>query len=218
MNRASESDCVLGDKIRQCLKAKGIESPIVEGTVFDLRKGIANNFKSIMECLNLDLEDSSLKDTPLRVAKMYTEEIFYGLDYANFPKCTTVENSANYDEMITETSQVMSICEHHFVPFIGTAYVSYIPKTKILGLSKFNRIVDFFSRRPQIQERLTVQIAAALQFITESSDVAVVIKAKHFCVHLRGVKDPSSETTTSSLSGKYRSVPELRNEFLTLTR
>jgi GTP cyclohydrolase IA len=123
-----------------------------------------------------------------------------------------------YDEMVAVKCTVKSVCEHHFVPFIGIAHVAYLPRNAVLGLSKFNRVVDFFSRRPQIQERLTEQISAALCYILQTDDVAVVIQAKHFCVALRGVQDHVSDTTTSKVKGRFKSVPELRAEFLALTK
>jgi GTP cyclohydrolase I len=149
---------------------------------------------------------------------MWCEEIFTGLDYQNFPKCTTIENGMAYDEMISCKASVMSCCEHHLVPFIGICYAAYIPNEKVVGLSKINRIVDFFSRRPQVQERLTLQISETLRYILKTDDVAVVIKAEHMCVKLRGVKDAASETITSKMSGKFLSNPSLRAEFLSLTR
>ena len=143
------------------------------------------------------------------------KEFFDGLDWNNFPKCTTVENSMGYDEMVlVKGIKVMSNCEHHFVIIDGIADVAYIPKTKVLGLSKINRIVDFFCRRPQIQERLGEQICEALKFILGTDDVAVRINAVHYCVKSRGVEDQTSSTTTSKLSGRFKTVDALRAEFL----
>lgn len=165
--------------------------------------------------LGLDLADDSLMDTPRRVSKMFVDEIFYGLDYANFPKITTVENKMQYDEMlIIKGCQVSSTCEHHFVVIDGLAKIAYIPKDKVIGLSKINRIVKFFSKRPQIQERLTEQIFAALQFILKTDSIAVEIDATHFCVKSRGVEDSGSSTVTRKLGGVFMSKPEVRNEFL----
>jgi GTP cyclohydrolase I len=147
---------------------------------------------------------------------MYTQEIFWGLNYANFPKATAVGNTMKYDELLATKCTVRSVCEHHLVPFTGTAWIGYLPKTKILGLSKFNRVVDFFSRRPQIQERLTAQITAALQLILETKDVACVIRAAHMCVMLRGIEDHQSETVTSEMGGRFFSKAPLRQEFLNL--
>jgi len=207
----------LGNQIRDLLVSKGIETPTHQNPID--QPLVEDSFANIMvNGLNLNLDDDSLCETPKRVAKMYCEEIFWGLDYAKFPKITVIENRMQYDEMLVTKCQVLSMCEHHFVPFIGQAHIAYIPSTKILGLSKFNRVTDFFSRRPQVQERLTAQIHAALSHILETEDIAVVIQAVHYCVHLRGVKDSTSQTTTSKLSGKFKAIPEARNEFLALTR
>jgi GTP cyclohydrolase I len=149
---------------------------------------------------------------------MYTEEIFYGLDYNNFPVCSQFNNHMQYDEMISVSAQIKSVCEHHFLPFLGTAYCAYIPESKVIGLSKICRVADFFARRPQVQERLTAQIHASLQLILSTESVAVVIQATHDCVKLRGIQDPESTTTTSKLGGKFMSNPALRQEFLALTR
>lgn len=211
----------LGAEIRSVLVEHGLESPSPTPTVLDgatRKQLLADHFKRILELLGLDLIDDSLRDTPHRVATMYLEEVFYGLNYDNFPRITVVQNNMKYDEMISVKCQVKSFCEHHFVPFIGTAYVAYIPNSHVLGLSKFNRVVDFFSRRPQIQERLTEQISRSLIHILHTDDVAVVIEAEHLCVQLRGVQDECSSTVTSKLSGRFRSVPEARSEFLALTR
>lgn len=210
-------DPELGQKVHEHLKSLSIETPMQKP--YDHKYDtVGMRFLDIMLALGLDVNDDSLAETPHRVAEMYCKEIFYGLNYNLFPKCTTVENKMEYEEMITGKGTVMSMCEHHFVPFVGTCWFSYIPGTKVLGLSKFNRVVDFFSRRPQIQERLTEQIHAALCFILQTPDVAVVVKAKHFCVHIRGVKDQESETITSKVTGKYRTVDSARAEFLALTR
>lgn len=213
----ADFDRELGAKVAAHLSELGIETPTTTN-VHD-QKLVEGCFTDIMgDGLGLDLFDDSLKDTPNRVAKMYCQEIFHGLDYTQFPKCTTVENKANYNEMVAvRGADVLSVCEHHFVPFVGTAAVAYIPSTKVLGLSKINRIVDFFSRRPQIQERLTLQIYHALALILDTKDIAVVIKAEHLCVRLRGVKQ-NSETITSQMGGKFMDKPPLREEFLALTR
>lgn len=218
----AQTDYELGNRIAKKLRDAGIETPFSKS--IDLAKAdqkldtIEQGHARSMEVLGLDMSDDSLRDTPHRIAKMYCEEIFTGLDYRNFPKCSTFLKKMDVDEMVAVTGiTVNSMCEHHFLPFIGTANVGYLPGEQILGLSKFNRVVDFFARRPQVQERLVNQIGLALQEILETEDVAVVIKAEHFCVKLRGVQD-SGATTTSYMSGKFRSVPELRAEFLSLTR
>lgn len=209
----------LGLEIYLMLIDKKIETPmtsihaISSDSAFETIKG---SFGEIMNAMGLDLRDDSLIDTPKRVAKLFTREFFYGLDYNNFPECTVVENKFDYDHMVMERNiQVYSNCEHHFLPIIGGATVAYIPNKKVLGLSKLNRIVDFFSRRPQIQERLTEQIHATLSFILDTEDVAVVIDAEHMCVKLRGVEDACSDTVTSKLSGKFRDG-SMRAEFFQL--
>ena len=204
-------------EIRKHLISLGIETPMAISNSFTdapNRAVIANAVKDIMLELGLDLMNDSLKGTPARVAKMFIDEIFKGLDYGNFPDCTTVVNEFKYDQMIVvDEINVSSTCEHHLIVIDGNATVAYIPNKKVLGLSKINRIVDFFSRRPQIQERLTEQICATLKLICETEDVAVVIKAVHHCVKSRGIKDTNSYTVTSKLSGRFLAVPELRQEF-----
>jgi len=216
----SSVNLALGQKIHEHLLLQGIETPMLFTPQDDVVKvETTTAFKTILESMGLDLTDDSLWKTPQRIGKMYEQELFWGLNYDNFPDATVVENKMRYDEMIAvEGITVQSTCEHHFLPFIGEATVAYIPSTKVLGLSKFNRIVDFFCRRPQIQERLTEQIAATLKLILDTDDVAVVIRADHYCVKLRGVRDSCSSTVTSKLLGKFREVPELRQEFLALTR
>jgi GTP cyclohydrolase I len=168
-----------------------------------------------MKYLDLDLSDDSLKDTPKRIAKMYVNEVFSGLDSKNFPKISVIENSMQYDQMVcVQDIEVMSICEHHFLPIDGFVTVAYIPKKKVIGLSKMNRIVEFFARRPQVQERLTKQIADCLQYILGTDDVAVHINAKHYCVIARGIQDTHSTTTTSDLRGSFKTLPQTRTEFL----
>jgi GTP cyclohydrolase I len=172
-------------------------------------------FTEIMNTLGLDLKDDSLAETPHRVAKMYVDEIFYGLETEKFPKITIVENKFDYDHAVIEVNIVTnSHCEHHFVPIIGKTHIAYIPKDKVLGLSKLNRIVDYFAKRPQIQERLTLQIHQALVNILETEDVAVVTDAMHACVKTRGIKDVTSMTRTSKLSGAFKQDTCHRAEFL----
>jgi GTP cyclohydrolase I len=165
---------------------------------------IAKHFKEIMHVLGLDLTDESLAGTPLRVAKMYVNEHFKGLDPKNRPEPTMFENSYKYSEMLVEKNiQFHSTCEHHFVPIYGFAHVAYISGGQVIGLSKLNRIVDYFARRPQVQERMTVQIAQELKKVLGTEDVAVIVDAKHMCVASRGIKDSSSSTITSSFHGKF---------------
>jgi len=173
------------------------------------------HFSEIMKYLDLDLTDDSLKETPKRIAKMYVNEIFSGLDFKNFPKITIIENSMQYDQMVcVQDIEVMSICEHHFLPIDGFVTVAYIPNKKVIGLSKINRVVEYFARRPQVQERLTKQIADCFQYILKTDNVAVHINAKHYCVIARGIQDTHSTTTTSDLRGAFKTIPETRIEFL----
>lgn len=222
-----KTDAELGKKVHQYLIEKGVETPTIEEKLSVAEKTklkkIEKNVREIMETLGMDLSDDSLIETPTRVAKMYVQEIFRGLDYSNFPKCTAVDNKMKYDEMVVERCTIKSVCEHHFVYF-GTAhnpdrlgcYVAYMPNKKVLGLSKINRIVDFFSRRPQIQERLTEQIAETLKFILETEDVAVMIRSQHFCVLTRGVQDADSYCITSFVSGKFREEQGVKAEFMSI--
>jgi GTP cyclohydrolase I len=174
-----------------------------------------------MEILGLDLTDDSLCDTPNRVAKMYVNEIFYGLDYSKFPKCTAIENKmkANGSFLLEKNINVQSNCEHHFVVIDGLATVAYLPKDVLLGISKLNRIVQFFAKRPQVQERLTEQIRATIQYVAETKDVAVYVDAKHWCVKSRGIQDQTSSTVTLSVGGVFaEDNSEIRKEFLNLAR
>jgi GTP cyclohydrolase I len=175
---------------------------------------IAKHFKEIMHVLGLDLADESLKGTPLRVAKMFINEHFKGLDPKNKPQPTMFENNFDYSEMLVEKDiEFYSTCEHHFVPIFGKAHVAYISSGQVIGLSKLNRIVDYYSKRPQVQERLTIQIAEELKSILKTEDVAVVMDAKHLCVASRGIKDTSSTTVTASYHGKFKDN-DTRSEFL----
>lgn len=176
-------------------------------------KAIAGHFREIMLLLELDLNDDSLRDTPDRVAKMYIEETFSGLLEENEPDITLFENKYHYSEMLIEKNiAVFSTCEHHFVPITGKAHIGYIPNGKVVGLSKLNRIVHYFSKRPQVQERLTVQIAGYLKKVLHTEDVAVVIEATHLCVVSRGIRDVDSSTITSSFHGQFLDT-EKRKEF-----
>ena len=168
-------------------------------------EAISGYFEKIMEVLGLDLSDQSLSGTPDRVARMFVKEIFSGLNPKNKPTVTSFENTHNYDEMLIEKDITFySFCEHHFVPIFGNAHVAYIPNKRIIGLSKINRIVDYYSRRPQVQERLTIQIANAMKEATDSNNIAVYMDAKHMCVSCRGVKDRTSRTVTSKLTGRFQ--------------
>lgn len=175
---------------------------------------IEHHFRHIMETLGLDLTDDSLRGTPYRVAKMYVQEIFSGLNPANKPDAAMFENKYRYDQMLVEKNiLVQSTCEHHFLPIYGTAHVAYISNGSVIGLSKINRIVQYFAKRPQVQERLTMQILNELKRILKTEDVAVYIDAKHMCVSSRGIKDIGSSTVTSSYSGKFL-AEATRREFL----
>ena len=175
---------------------------------------IADKFKDIMDILGLDLKDDSLRGTPLRVAKMYVKEVFQGLNPANKPSIQLFENPYKYEEMLIEKDITLhSYCEHHFVPIIGKAHVAYISSGKVIGLSKINRIVRYFAKRPQVQERLNEQIAAELKKVLQTEDVAVVIDAEHFCVKTRGIEDVGSSTVTMHFGGKFKN-DKVKNEFL----
>lgn len=192
-------------------------TPMIKNGYTDEQKVeiISKKFKEIMETLGLDLSDDSLVETPRRVAKMYVNEIFSGLSPKFFPKITLIENKMHYDQMIVvDNIQSISFCEHHFLTIDGLATVAYIPNKKVIGLSKINRIVQYFSRRPQVQERLTKQIADCLQYILETDDIAVHINAKHYCVIARGVEDAQSSTSTTDLRGDFKTDIATRKEFL----
>lgn len=172
---------------------------------------IAEHFSQIMDILGLDLTDDSLKGTPDRVAKMYVEEIFSGLNPENKPKVALFDNKYQYNQMLVEKNITLySNCEHHFVPIMGKAHVAYISSGKVIGLSKLNRIVQFYAKRPQVQERLTNQIANELKEILETEDIAIIIDAKHLCVSSRGVEDNNSSTVTSFYGGKFKDPEKIR--------
>ncbi|MEJ2530643.1 MAG: GTP cyclohydrolase I FolE [Halioglobus sp.] len=203
--------------VRQALLERGLETPLVpNGLSRDERyQRIAAAFTDITRTLGLDLTDDSLCETPHRIAKMYVDEIFSGLDYSQFPKISVIENKMQVEEMVqVDDIDLVSTCEHHFVTIDGSARVAYIPQAKVIGLSKINRIVRFFSQRPQVQERLTQQILVALQTLLETDDVAVSIDAVHYCVKSRGVMDANSRTRTTSLGGAFKADPSTRAEFL----
>lgn len=203
--------------VKSALEQRKLETPqtTLPTKADEKRTKIQNHMTEIMKLLNLDLTDDSLAETPLRVAKMYVDELFSGLDYENFPKITLIENKMQFDEMVTvQDITVTSVCEHHFVIIDGRATVSYMPKHSVIGLSKINRIVSFFASRPQVQERLTQQILVALQTLLGTNNVAVSINAIHYCVKARGIKDGSSSTSTTALGGIFKSNPSTRQEFL----
>ena len=197
----------------------GLDTPMklnpFEMSDAEKKEKISHLFHEIMDVLGLDLTDDSLKDTPKRVAKMYVEEIFSGLNPANKPKISLFENKYRYNQMLIEKNITFySNCEHHFVPFTGQAHIAYVSSGKVIGLSKLNRIVQYYANRPQVQERLTNQIAQDLQEILNTKDVAVIIDAKHLCVSSRGVKDNTSTTITSYYGGVFQDptkITELQN-------
>ncbi len=190
-------------------KASSVDTPL-RADAFDKTDdekiaAIEPHFRAIMEILGMDLRDDSLRGTPLRVAKMYVKELFQGLNPANMPSMTLFENKFQYNEMLVEKNiNFYTNCEHHFVPFFGKAHVAYISSGKVIGLSKLNRLVEYFSKRPQVQERLTMQVGKALQTVLQTQDVAIMMDAKHLCVSSRGVKDDSSNTITSFFGGKFQ--------------
>ena len=204
--------------VRDALVANGLETPMIDNGLSNVEKyeRIKDAMTEVVATLGLDLSDDSLIETPHRIAKMYVQEIFSGLDYSAFPKISVIDNKMSADEMITvDDVAVTSTCEHHFVVIDGFAKVAYIPSKKLIGLSKINRIVSFFSQRPQVQERLTRQILVALQSILETDNVAVSIKATHYCVKSRGIKDSNSQTSTTALGGVFKDA-NTRAEFLSV--
>ncbi|MCZ8501193.1 GTP cyclohydrolase I FolE [Vibrio lentus] len=205
------------EKVREALLARGLETPMTPSEMNPNQKynRIKGLLTEVVSTLGLDLTDDSLAETPHRIAKMYVHEIFSGLDYDNFPKISVIENKMSVDEMVKVSDiDLTSTCEHHFITIDGLAEVAYIPEHKILGLSKINRIVRFFAQRPQVQERLTQQILVAIQTLVETENVAVTIKATHYCVKSRGVMDANSETSTTALGGIFKTNPQTRAEFL----
>ncbi|QQX80211.1 GTP cyclohydrolase I FolE [Shewanella sp. KX20019] len=210
-------DVSLAEQVREALITQGLETPLTPSDMTAEQKyeRIKGLMTEVVATLGLDLNDDSLQETPHRIAKMYVDEIFAGLDYANFPKIALIENKMGVDEMVRISDiSVVSTCEHHFVTIDGLAKVAYIPANTIIGLSKINRIVRFFAQRPQVQERLTKQILVALQTLLGTDNVAVSIDATHYCVKSRGVMDTQSKTQTTALGGNFKSNAATRAEFL----
>ena len=212
-------DPELGQQVHQHLISAGVETPMNKAALYadnkDKIEKIEHHFTEIWKTMGVDLSDDSLAETPKRMAKMWVLETMWGLLPENFPKCTTVDNKMKYDEMVVERNvNVQSQCEHHGVVISGFATVAYIPNEKVLGLSKINRIVEYFSKRPQIQERLTEQIYYALEYILNTENIGVVIHAEHYCVRSRGVEDVGSSTVTSKLGGCFKTDPSVRAEFM----
>ncbi len=203
--------------VRDTLVRHGLETPMIETGLSPDQKyhRIRGLMAQVVETLGLDLSDDSLTETPHRIAKMYVHEIFSGLDYREFPKLSVIDNKMGVNEMVRVSDiDLTSTCEHHFVTIDGVAKVAYIPRDKIIGLSKINRVVRFFGKRPQVQERLTQQILVALQALLETDDVAVSIDATHYCVKSRGVMDANSRTSTTALGGCFKENIHTRAEFL----
>lgn len=221
----TKTDPVLGKAVHEYLVKLGVETPKMSVKIpefIELDRDtkitlIEKSFTDIMMALGLDISDDSLAETPKRVAKMYVNEIFWGLDTDSFPKCTTIENKMKYNEIVVERNvNVQSNCEHHFVVIDGFATVGYIPDKVVLGLSKINRVVEYFAKRPQVQERLTEQVFHALEYILGTENIAVVIDARHYCVAARGVEDTGSTTITSKLGGAFKNDPTTRSEFMSI--
>lgn len=213
-----KTDAELGRRVHGHLLALNLESPFLFDVVHNTKpeakiKKITKHMEQILDILGVDRTNDSVQDTAQRVAKMYVNETMWGMDYANFPKVMTFANRMHYNEMVTERCLSNSLCSHHLVPILGNVVVSYIPRGKVIGLSKLNRICEFFSRRPQEAERMTEQIAAAVKFILETEDVAVMVKGKHLCVSWRGVGDEDAVTLTTHLGGVYKKA-EIRSEFI----
>jgi len=214
-----EPSALSGDAIlvRNALIEQGLETPMIDTGLTPEQKyqRIKGLMSDVVSTLGLDLSDDSLAETPHRIAKMYVHEIFSGLDYSEFPKLSVIDNKMGANEMVkVRNIDLTSTCEHHFVTIDGVAKVAYIPKDKIIGLSKINRVVRFFGQRPQVQERLTRQILVALQAVLETEDVAVSIDAVHYCVKSRGVNDTNSQTSTTALGGCFKENIHTRAEFL----
>ncbi len=209
----------LHDEIGDDHLTSNLETPLREDA-FELSpdqkvKMIEGDFRKIMETLGLDLTDDSLKGTPKRVAKMFVNEIFGGLLPEREPGMSTFENKYNYNQMLVEKDIVVySTCEHHFLPIVGRAHVAYISKGRVIGLSKMNRIVEYYAKRPQVQERLTMQIVKAMQDALGTDDVACIIDAKHLCVNSRGIKDIDSSTVTAEYGGLFKTDENTRKELL----
>jgi GTP cyclohydrolase I len=203
--------------VKRKLISLGLETPLIETNTSQNQKymRIKSLMQDVLGTLGLDLRDDSLCETPHRIAKMYVNEVFSGLDYHNFPKLSIIDNKMAMDEMVKVNEiSLTSTCEHHFITIDGHAKVAYIPEDKIIGLSKINRLVRFFSQRPQVQERLTQQILVALQTLLGTENVAVSISATHFCVKARGVMDSNSYTDTTALGGIFKTNVHTRAEFL----
>ena len=214
-----KTDRKLGLEVAKYLVEKGVETPITETSLSDDEKVelIRDNMEIVVDVLGLDREDDSIAGTADRVAKMYVSELCSGLSYSRFPKVSVFENKMGYDQMIVQKDITFhSLCEHHLVNFNGMAQVAYIPNGHVIGLSKLNRIVNYFARRPQVQERMTEQIFYALEYILGTHNIAVLIQAEHLCVKSRGIGDQNSGMTTSKLGGHFFDKHSVRSEFMSL--
>ncbi|MFN8770084.1 MAG: GTP cyclohydrolase I FolE [Neisseriaceae bacterium] len=215
-------DYSLGKRIQQLLINNNLENPMLVNNIDhwdneSYLQGLSAKLSTFLEALGFDLSDDSIKKTPSRVVKFLINESFCGLNYRNFPRITTNINTYKYDKpLVSNGITVNSTCEHHLVSISGFATVAYIPDNKIVGLSKINRVVDFFARRPQVQERMTRQIFIALQDILETEDVAVAINATHNCIAIRGVKNSDTENLTIAMDGKFLLDETLKNTFYNL--
>lgn len=213
-NQASETTDFIGDNHVSTSAKTPLHKDAFEMTDDQKISAIKGEVAKIMETLGLDLTDDSLKGTPNRVAKMFVKEIFGGLDPKRKPKASTFDNNYKYGEMLVEKNITLySTCEHHLLPIVGRAHIAYISNGTVVGLSKMNRIVDYYAKRPQVQERLTMQIVQELQSALGTNDVACVIDAKHLCVNSRGIRDIESSTVTSEFGGKFKD-PATKREFL----
>lgn len=216
-----KTDITLGMKVHEHLKGLGIETPMTSNIPKKEEQflTIQKNIKESMEVLGLDLTDDSLIETPKRVAKMWINELFSGLDYSNFPKVTAIENKMQYDEMVLVSNiTANSSCEHHLITVEQKVHIAYIPKDTVIGLSKLSRIAKFFGQRPEVQERYCAQVFETLKYILGTEDVAVSVEGRHFCMIARGVEDVNAVTTTNKFGGSFQTNPSTRSEFLASIR
>lgn len=221
-----KTDEELGLRVKNHLLDLGLETVVGVSQKGEAHIRLRNGVQEFLRYMGLDVTDPSLQNTPSRVADMYVDELCMGLDYSNFPKCTTTPNGVTVDDVkhvytkgavdemvLVDSIRTTTLCEHHFQTIHGVTHIAYIPKKTLLGLSKFARVVNFFARRPQVQERMTEQVFAALSYILETKDVAVQVVASHGCMRHRGVMDTNSLTTTSKMGGRFMDAPALRAEF-----
>lgn len=211
----NKTDPELGIRVYDHLRSKGVEPLVRKPNFKEAREALANGLAEFFDLSGIDGDDPSTTDSPTRIADMYVEELCAGLDYNNFPKCTTQPNIDGDSEMVVlRDITTISLCEHHFQTIAGKTHIAYIPNEKLLGVSKLARITNFFMRRPQVQERLTAQIFYALQYVLGTEDVAIQQVSAHYCIRARGVMDPHSMMITNKLGGRFFSNPALRSEFL----